>query len=737
VIAVFRNLPLRGKMTLIGVISSVGALLAAGGASLLSEYSNSRLQFVHRHSILTRVTADNSTAALAFEDRRSARQLLGALAAEPSITVATLYRSGGEIFEEYRRHTGKVVEAIDVPRTPGHQFGSNALHLLEIVREDEEVLGSLYIQADLAEISDQIQKSALRLLGFLMIASGLAAVLAYRLQRSVSKPILDLAAVAQQVGENRFSETSALAWRNQYPEAPEGDTDEVGKLATSFFQMLRELRVREEALRDSEANYRMLTEQASDGIAITDNRGEIISINQAARHLLGYSQEEARSMPVADLIDPDDLALQPLDFETLQSGKAVLAERKFLKKDGTPIWIETNTKMLEDGRIQAILRDLSERRRLEDQLFQSQKMEAVGQLAGGIAHDFNNLLTAIGGFSEQILLYPDQDPRPFAEEVLRASDRAADLTRQLLAFGRQQHLEPEVLELTGLVSDLERMLVRVIGEDVELVTQLAPDLDSIRADPGQIEQTIVNLVVNARDAMPRGGHLLIRTENAELRGHESIPSGSYVKMSVTDNGEGIAPENINRIFDPFFTTKPPDKGTGLGLATLYGIVKQSGGYVTVDSTVGEGTTFSIFLPRCGETKRGEGAKTDKGVAEIGSECILLVEDEDLVRRFASLALKKLGYTVIEASNGEEALKIAESYREPIALLLTDLIMPGLNGVELAKRITLFRPDIRVLIMSGYAGDELERRGAQDLQPLAKPFTHLSLARSVREALDDV
>jgi PAS domain S-box-containing protein len=735
-IALFQNLPLRGKMTLIGVLSSLTALIASGGASLLSEYASSRQEFSHRHSILAQVTADNSTAALAFEGRRDARQILNALAAEPSITVAILYNNRGEIFVEYHKQTRTGVESIESPQAPGYRFGPNALHVHQVVREGEEIFGALYLQADLAEISQRIQTSILRLLVFLLVASGLAAALAYRLQQSVSKPILDLAALAERVREGRFLATSAPEWRDHDFEIPGNDGDEVGKLTTSFYLMLRELREREGALRESEANYRMLTEQASDGIAITHVNGKIISINQAASHLLGYSLEEATEMSVNDLLDTSDLSVRPLDLETLQGGKAVLSEQLFRKKDGSPIWIETNTKMLEDGRIQAILRDLSSRKRLEDQLRQSQKMEAVGQLAGGIAHDFNNLLTAIGGFSEQIVLYPDQDPRPFAEEVIRASDRAADLTRQLLAFGRQQHLEPEVLKLTGIVSDLEKMLVRTIGEDVELKTELEPKLDSVRADPGQIEQMIVNMAVNARDAMPNGGHLLIRTENVDMRGHQSIPSGAYVKLSVTDDGEGITPENLDRIFDPFFTTKPPGKGTGLGLATLYGIAKQSGGYVTVDSVVGEGTTFDIFLPRCKEAVREPGLEIETLAAERGSEHILLVEDEELVRRFTRLALQGLGYTVLEASNGEEALRIAKDYEPTIALLLTDLIMPGMNGVELAKEITEIQSEIRVVIMSGYAGDELERRGARDLQPLTKPFTHQALARRIREALDN-
>jgi two-component system, cell cycle sensor histidine kinase and response regulator CckA len=397
--------------------------------------------------------------------------------------------------------------------------------------------------------------------------------------------------------------------------------------------------------------------------------------------------------------------------------------------------------------VQRELREAEERRerkKLEQQLRQAQKMEAVGRLAGGIAHDFNNLLGVIIGYSELLEERLGQnDPlRPKAEQIKKAGQRAASLTRQLLAFSRQQMFEPKVLDLNAVVADALNMLQRLIGEDIELVTVPAPELGRIKADQGQIEQIIMNLAVNARDAMPEGGKLTITTVNAELdevyaRQHPVVP-GSYVMLAVSDTGCGMDQETQAHIFEPFFTTKEKGKGTGLGLATVYGVVKQSGGYIWVYSEPGLGSTFKIYLPRIEDTVTA--SDPGKGGQETarGWETVLLVEDEQSLRELAHELLEDDGYTVLEAANGADAIRVAEQHQGPIHLLMTDVVMPGIDGRKLAGRMTRSYPELKVLYMSGYTDDAIVHHGVLDpgIALLQKPFTRATLTRKLREALGD-
>jgi signal transduction histidine kinase len=402
--------------------------------------------------------------------------------------------------------------------------------------------------------------------------------------------------------------------------------------------------------------------------------------------------------------------------------------------------------------IRATIQDVTERKRaeeekalLQEQLRQSQKMEAIGKLAGGVAHDFNNLLTVIQGYSELILkgLNPDNRLCQDVREILNASERASSLTRQLLAFSRKQVLQPKVLDLNLHVSNMDKMLRRMIGEDIELVTLLAKDLGRIKADPGQIEQVILNLAVNAKDAMLSGGKLTIQTANVELdenyaRSHIIVTPGNYVILSVSDTGVGMTPEIKERIFEPFFTTKEKGKGTGLGLSTVYGIVQQSGGNIWVYSEPGLGTTFKIYLPRIEEGTESlrPAAVSTKPLG--GSETILLVEDEEMVRKLACTVLEKNGYRVLEAPNGEEALRIAQEHSaKQIHLMITDVVMPRMSGRELADCLESVRPEMKVLYMSGYTDDAIIHHGVLDpgIAYIQKPFAPDVLALKVREVLD--
>ncbi|VTR96150.1 multi-sensor hybrid histidine kinase : PAS/PAC sensor hybrid histidine kinase OS=uncultured bacterium GN=ACD_75C00374G0005 PE=4 SV=1: PAS_4: PAS_3: PAS_8: PAS_3: HisKA: HATPase_c: Response_reg [Gemmata massiliana] len=449
------------------------------------------------------------------------------------------------------------------------------------------------------------------------------------------------------------------------------------------------------------------------------------------------------------LIHPDDRSAFDHEIERCGASKSPFRlEYRVRRKDGTYTTVYDQGHFIPDPsgvpteRVVGFVSDVTDRKRLEEQFRQAQKMEAVGQLAGGVAHDFNNLLTVINGYSDLILtaLHAHDPARPMVEAVRKAGDRAADLTRQLLAFGRQQMLQPRVLDLNGVVGDTAQMLRRLIGEDVELVTRPGDPLLLVRADPGQVNQVLMNLAVNARDAMPTGGTLTIETRN-EVLGAGTAPDGAevrpgpYVRLSVTDTGTGM-PEDVRRhIFEPFFTTKEQGKGTGLGLATVYGIVKQSGGHIELETALGHGTTFRVYLPGLGGTTADQ--KPGESSAPKGAEVVLLVEDEPGVRGLAELALRKQGYTVLSAASAEEAKALVTGRERPIDLLVTDVVMPGVGGRVLAEWLLATRPSLKVLYMSGYTDDAIVRHGVEAARVnfIQKPFTPSSLARKVREVLD--
>ena len=468
--------------------------------------------------------------------------------------------------------------------------------------------------------------------------------------------------------------------------------------------------------------------------------------------IFGFSVDEwlAGSQAWAQHIHPDDIPVVEAAEEAAKRGERFQAEYRITREDGRVIWV-SDTAVVVPGSdahplMEGIIVDITDRKQLEGQLQQARRMEAVGRLAGGIAHDFNNLLTIIKGYTELGLTRTKNsaEVRTDLERIEDASERAAGLVRQLLAFSRRQVLQPKVLDLNGIVMGLDKLLRRLMDQDVEMVTVVGKDLGTIKADPGQIEQVIMNLVVNARDAMPDGGRLTVETENVELdeayaRDHVTVRPGRYVMLAVSDTGIGMSGDTIAHIFEPFYTTKESGRGTGLGLSTVYGIVKQSGGYIWVYSELSKGTTFKVYLPRVDEpaevsapAKHGEGLRT-------GTETILLVEDEAQLRDLTRSVLAARGYSVLEAGGPVEAERLAEKHGATIHLLLTDVIMPGISGRELAKRLAARFPAMRVLYMSGYtynviAQDGTLERGVAFLQ---KPFTPSTLVEKVREVLDAV
>jgi two-component system, cell cycle sensor histidine kinase and response regulator CckA len=474
-------------------------------------------------------------------------------------------------------------------------------------------------------------------------------------------------------------------------------------------------------------------------------------INESLASINGLSVTEHLGHTLSEVLPEMAKVLEPIMQRALASGEPVLDVELSGVTPAVPgrqrHWLASfypvRMKAGEILGVGVLLSEITDRKQLEDQLRQSQKMEAVGQLAGGIAHDFNNLLTAITGYSSMGLQYIDENHRikGYLEEIKKAGDRAANLTRQLLAFSRKQILQPLPLNLNDIVSDINKLLQRLIGEDIQLSVKLGLELRRIKVDPGQIEQVLVNLAVNSRDAMPRGGKLTIETANEELSQeytsrHIGLQAGRYVVLSVSDNGMGMDEKTEERIFEPFFTTKGKEKGTGLGLSTVYGIVKQSGGHISVYSEVGHGTTFKIYLPEYDAPETTESAAVPNASSR-GSETVLLVEDEDVVRGLARQILEQEGYSVLEASRGEEALSLCAAYKQPIQLLLTDVVMPETSGKEVADRLRTLRPEIKVLFMSGYTDEAIVHHGVLDakVEFIQKPFTPVALARKVREVID--
>jgi PAS domain S-box-containing protein len=504
----------------------------------------------------------------------------------------------------------------------------------------------------------------------------------------------------------------------------------------------------EDGMRKSEERFRKLFESNTIGIVIADLNGRTLEANDAYLDMIGYGQEELQSgrlrwdqMTPAEYRERDHAAVE----ELRRTGAATPWEKELIRKDGSRVPILIGVAMLEASEASCIacIVDLSALRRLEEQFRQAQKMEAIGQLAGGVAHDFNNLLTAILGYAELLAEKLKGRPRESEDldEIRKAGERAASLTRQLLAFSRQQVFERKVLDLNRLIAEIEKMLRRLIGEDVELVTTLDPALAYVWADAGQLEQVVMNLVVNARDAMPRGGKLTIETSNVELdeayaRLHTPVRPGRYVMIAVSDTGVGMDTATRSRIFEPFFTTKERGKGTGLGLATVYGIVKQSGGYIWAYSEPGKGTTFKIYLPPAEQGFLPEEDRVGETPTVRGTETVLLVEDEESVRTLSRAILETHGYQVLEAASAEEAIETARRYQQPIHLLLTDVVMPSMGGPDLASRIQTLRPGVKVLYMSGYTDETVFRHGhlEQGRLFLQKPFTPEALARKLREAL---
>jgi len=523
----------------------------------------------------------------------------------------------------------------------------------------------------------------------------------------------------------------------------------------SIYQHLQIHRVRRQ-LQESERLFHLIGENAADLIAVVDSKGNRLYNSPSYEKLLGYSPEDLTNSTGLDQVHPEDRnKVLAASDQAKRTGTGQRLEYRMRHKSGAWRILESTASAVrnahgETEKLVIVNRDITERKQAEEelresehQLRQAQKMEAVGRLSGGIAHDFNNLLSVIIGYADEFDdSQGDTDKlRKNTEQIKKAGLRAAALTRQLLAFSRQQVLQPRILDLNGVVTDLAKMLRRLIGEDIELVLALDPATGRVKADQSQLDQVIVNLVVNARDAMPEGGKLTVETTNTELTDKQAakmpyVQPGSYVQLTVTDTGSGMDAETIAHIFEPFFTTKEKGKGTGLGLATVYGIIKQSGGYIWVLSEPGKGTSFKIFLPQVADAVTALGTKLQPVPAGVALSTVLLVEDEDSLRELVSELLGRNGYRVLAAADGAQALASARNFQGPIHLLLTDVVLPGIGGPILAKQLSAEQPGMKTLYMSGYSEFNSSGRGGlpPDARLLQKPFSKETLLRDVAEVL---
>jgi PAS domain S-box-containing protein len=778
----FRNLSLRSKQMLIMMVTASIALLLACTAIAIYEVVTFREAMVRNLSTLAEIVGDNTSAALDFNDAPSARETLSALQADSDIIGACVYTKEGEVFTTYSRANQTQPFAPPKFQLEGSSFGPQYLTLFRPIVRKSDVVGVVYLQADRHGLYSRLERYA-GIVGLVFVAAMLFAfILSYRLQRVISEPILRLA---------RMTRSVALE-KNYSVRAIKQSEDELGQLIDGFNEMLAQIQQRDVALQTAGAELEVRVAQrtaelgtANEALQVEnterkqielalqrqqtelrvlfdlmpaliwfkDTENRILRVNKRVAEASGKSVEQIEGKPSLEIYPHEAARFYADDLEVIRSGSPKLGNvETTLGADGKEQWVETDKVPYcdKDGKVIGIIvmsQDITQRKRLESQLFQSQKMETVGKLAGGIAHEFNSILTAIIGQSELLLgdLPPGSSLAKNATEISRAAGRAATLTRQLLAYGRKQILQPEILDLNRIIAGMDGMFHHLMGGDVTMNIVAAPDLKSMMADAGQIEQVILNMAINAREAMPNGGKLTLETANVSfdqesIGRYSELRAGDYVMLAITDTGAGMKDEVKARAFEPFFTTKAVGQGTGLGLSTCYGIVKQSGGHISVYSEPGRGTTFKIYLPEVKTQAAIIPPRLPSPELPRGTETILLVEDDPALREMAGTLLKRLGYTVWAAANGVEALSLKQQRSVGhIDLLFTDVVMPHMSGKELADRVQVLYPHTKILFTSAYTENAIVNQGVlnKGVVVLQKPFTPSALAHKLREILDQL
>ena len=724
-----RDWPIRRKVALLIGVTSVVGLLFAGAAVVAYELTTFRPRALRDARTQAELIAVNTIAALQFDDPQAATENLATLRNRSEINSARVWEPNGRLFASYVR------PGVDAPAPPrlvaGTEFLPDRLMLTERLEDQGQLVGWLTLQYAIPPLWQRLPQYGIMVVVVAVALATAGGLLLEMLGRSVSRPLRTLTDAADTI-----SRTGSYGLRVERL-----GEDEIGTLTDAFNSMVGTVETQQNALLQSEARLRLAMDAAAIETWVVDLGGPPAGASEPA-DLRSFEQLLERVH--ADERDRVAAAIQA----AVDAGASFDVEFRAATPSGEERWAEFRGQVHrgqsgQPVRLIGVTQDTTDRRRVEQQLIQSQKMEAIGNLAGGIAHDFNNLLTGIIGyltFAQRRL--PQGTPvRADIDEVERAARRAAALTSQLLSYARRQMVVPTVVDLNASVGAMEPMLRRLLGEDVEVITELDGTLWPVRVDPGQLEQVILNLAANARDAMPAGGTLRVRTRNVTLssddvRRQPELRPGDYAALIVADTGIGMTSEVKERIFEPFFTTKPPGAGTGLGLAMCYGIAKQAEGHIMVDSEPNKGSELTVLLPRVpGELP----TVAERSLAELprGTETILVAEDDAVVRLLAVRTLSEAGYTVLEADTAAAGLELAAAHPGPIHLLLTDVVMPGGSGRDLAEALLPRWPHLRVIFMSGYTSDVVLRRGVveESVRFLAKPFSPLALAHAVRRELD--
>lgn len=777
---VFHNLSIKRKLILISMVVSCAALLLISVLFVSSELASYRTGLLRNLSMRAEIIGSSSTAALSFEDPKPVEEVLAALKADPYLVAACILQTNGALFTTPYRRTSQTEQfAVPSVRPDGSYIEGERIHFFRGIIQNNQRIGTVYMLSDLKELHDYFQRLLRMLALALLVALGFAFGLSSRLQRVISRPVLHLATVANTVASQKDYAVRAVK---------QGD-DELGHLIDGFNDMLSQIQDRDTALQKIQAELEQRVDERTSELSNANRLlREEITEREQAEHALRQSEErfarafQANPLPVHitslvedRFIDVNESFLRLVGFSRQEvigqrarelgvwldpAEQAHLAQRAKLELSVRDCEVRMRTKSGEIRNTLAsielitlgqepcllwISHDLTERLQLEDQLRQAQKMEAVGQLAAGVAHDFNNILTVIMGHTNLLQSACKTDPGMAGslEEITASTERAANLVRQLLTFSRKQPIQPKTLDMNKVVANLAKMLGRSLGEHIALECRYAPTPLAVQADIGMMEQIILNLAVNARDAMPKGGNLTVTTLAIEVAEHDlprqpQARPGHFVRLRVQDNGVGMDAKTLERIFEPFFTTKEVGKGTGLGLATVYGIVAQHKGWIEVASQPGRGSTFDIYLPSQSQIVIPSADAARPSGSMAGSETILVVEDEMAMRLMVRQVLRRYGYRILGAANGIEALRVWQEQNGKVDLLLTDMVMPGgLSGRDLADKLLAEKADLRVVYVSGYSLDFVNqglnlRKG---MRFLPKPFQPESLVQAVRDCLD--